>query len=94
MGHTRIKPLIRIDGIFLSLEVALDDPWTPYLQRARRHAITRGNISVLVDHAQFHAKGHPALLNGKYAAIIWRDYVIGAQQAAGGEGEAAAPAAP
>jgi peptidoglycan-associated lipoprotein len=39
-------------------------------------------------------KGHPALLNGKYAAIIWRDYVIGAQQAAGGEGEAAAPAAP
>ena len=37
-------------------------------------------------------KGHPTLLNGKYAEVIMRGYLAGGE--AGGEGEATAPAAP
>ena len=57
-----VEPLPFARRVFVHFEIAFDDPGTANFQSPRRHAVTRRDIAVFVDDAEFHAKGHSSLL--------------------------------
>ncbi len=57
----RVEPLLVIGRIPIRLEIALDHPGAPALQAARRLAVPRLHIALVIDHAKLNSERHPSL---------------------------------